>query len=220
MDWIAKNIYWTSLALDGIFVSKTNGRYVHHLLSDVSSNPRGIALDPRYGVLFFADYSIDSFIARVGMDGGDSMKKIIKDHLYWPVGLTIDYTTHRLYWIDAHLNRIESSNYDGHSRYIVLEEVPHGATLAVFEDSMYWSERDLKQVEKANKRTGADRELLFTLAHQPFGIHVVHPLQQQPHDHRCAIDNGGCDQLCLIADGGIGVTCACSAYFELQPDKQ
>ena len=56
--------------------------------------------------MFWTDWSLDPFIAQMGMDGS-KLKKIITKGLFWPNGLTIDYATDTLWWVDAHLDQME-----------------------------------------------------------------------------------------------------------------
>ena len=42
---------------------------------------------------------------------------IIEKEIYWPNGLTLDYSQQKLYWADAKFNFIHRSNLDGTSRY-------------------------------------------------------------------------------------------------------
>jgi len=56
--------------------------------------------------VFWSDWSQTPFIARIGMDGSQ-MKKIITTDIYWPNCVTIDYTTNRLFWVDAQTIRLE-----------------------------------------------------------------------------------------------------------------
>ena len=57
--------------------------------------------------MFWTDWSLQPFIARIGMDGSN-MKTIIDTGIFWPNGLTIDYNTNRLWWLDAHIDQLES----------------------------------------------------------------------------------------------------------------
>lgn len=49
------------------------------------------------------------------MDGSDR-RVIISDGIFWPNGLTIDYSGGRIYWADAKHHVIESANYNGGDR--------------------------------------------------------------------------------------------------------
>ena len=51
---------------------------------------------------------------------GDNFMRLVEEHLKWPNGLTIDYTTDRVFWADAHLDRIEFVEWDGRNRYTML----------------------------------------------------------------------------------------------------
>jgi len=68
-------------------------------------NPRAIALDPRFGYLFWTDWDPSApRIERCSM-AGESRQIIVIVSLFfegeWPNGLTLDYEINRLYWIDA-----------------------------------------------------------------------------------------------------------------------
>lgn len=54
------------------------------------------------------------------MDGSDR-RTIIADGIFWPNGLTADYSGGRIYWADAKHHVIESSHFDGSDRKKVIE---------------------------------------------------------------------------------------------------
>lgn len=49
----------------------------------------------------------------------------------WPNGLCIDYESRRLYWADAQLDRIETSDLQGNNRVQLVTQVPHVFGLAL-----------------------------------------------------------------------------------------
>lgn len=51
------------------------------------------------------------------MDGGNH-RTIIQDHITLPNGLTLDFVNDRLYWADAHEDKIEFANLDGSNRHM------------------------------------------------------------------------------------------------------
>lgn len=65
--------------------------------------------------MFWSDWGQNPRIERSGMDGS-GRKTIVATGLYWPNGLSIDYSTRRLYFADAKLDFIEYCNYDGTER--------------------------------------------------------------------------------------------------------
>ena len=73
-------------------------------------------------------------------------------HLAWPNGLTMDYTTHTLYWIDAKVLTIESSFMDGSNRRpIRTVGLRHPFALTMFENSLYWTDWQRKSIYTTKK---------------------------------------------------------------------
>lgn len=54
-------------------------------------------------------------IERADMDGS-RRKSVIIDQIFWPNGLTIDYTESKIYWADAKHHVIERAMFDGQDR--------------------------------------------------------------------------------------------------------
>lgn len=75
---------------------------------------------------------------------GTNRTIIIKENLYIPVGLAIDYEEGKLYWIDDEegINmKIERSNLDGTKREIFLKNRYQQPTyIALDKDFVYWSD--------------------------------------------------------------------------------
>ena len=55
------------------------------------------------------------------MDGTGRMV-IANSSLFWPNGLTVDYASEKLYWVDAKHHVIECSNLDGSGRKTVIDQ--------------------------------------------------------------------------------------------------
>lgn len=66
--------------------------------------------------MYWTDWGEIPKIERAGMDG-TNRSMIIDKEIYWPNGLTLDYSQQKLYWADAKHNFIHRSNLDGSSRY-------------------------------------------------------------------------------------------------------
>ncbi|CAB1435033.1 unnamed protein product, partial [Pleuronectes platessa] len=221
VDWVARKLYWVDSFLDCLKVSELDGRFVkklaEHCVDDNNTycfeNPRAIVLHPKYGYVYWTDWGDKAFIGRVGMDGLNKAA-IITTKIEWPNGITIDYTNDKLYWSDAHLNYIEFSDLDGKHRHTVYDgDLPHPFALTVFEDYVYWTDWNLRTVEKGNKYDGSGREALVNTTHRPFDIHVYHPYRQPIVNNPCAVNNGGCSHLCLIRHGGLEHACECPDHF-------
>ncbi|XP_038049226.1 prolow-density lipoprotein receptor-related protein 1-like [Patiria miniata] len=219
VDWIGRNLYWCDKGLDQIGVSTLDGRYRRALITEGLDEPRAIALDPRNGLIYWTDWGQQPYIGRASMDGTSTIH-LVEDHLRWPNGLTIDYTTDRVFWADAHLDRIEFVEWDGRNRQVVIDDnIPHIFAISLFEDWLLWTDWENKTVVKANKYTGLNRTILASTVHRPMDIHVMHPLRQpQGVFNPCKHNNGGCSNLCLLNDRN-GRTCACPNNYYLSPDE-
>lgn len=103
-------------------------------------------------------YFRQAYIGKIGMDGSNFTRILTyEDDIAWPNGLTIDYFADRLYWADAHLDYIASTDLEGRHKHIVLSGdklVPHVFALSLFEDHLFWTDWNLKAIYRANKFTG------------------------------------------------------------------
>ena len=77
-------------------------------------------------------------ISRSSLDGTD-FRIFLSEHdqIYWPTGLTLDYYTQTLYWIDTESKTISLCKTDGRQRRLLYSEniiYPFGIT--VFEDEV------------------------------------------------------------------------------------
>ena len=96
---------------------------------------------------------------------GSHRQVVLKDKVRWPNGLAIDLVMDKLYWVDAKLNIIGSSNLDGSdSRTILLSTkyLRHPFSISVFSDLVYWTEWDTHTIYQANKFTGSNITTLTT----------------------------------------------------------
>ena len=59
--------------------------------------------------MYWTDWGTVPKIERANLDGGNRMI-IVRGDLQWPNGLVIDEASQRLFWADAGLDKIETSN--------------------------------------------------------------------------------------------------------------
>lgn len=57
-------------------------------------------------------------------------------------------------------------------------KIRHPFSIALFEDTLFWSDWDRKQVKRGNKFHGGDAALIHAALFRPMDLHVVHPVQQ------------------------------------------
>lgn len=64
--------------------------------------------------MFWTDWSVEEpLIARANLNGSDVVRLFTRPIVVWPNGITIDHIAERIYWVDAKLDYIASSNLDG-----------------------------------------------------------------------------------------------------------
>jgi low-density lipoprotein receptor-related protein 1 (alpha-2-macroglobulin receptor) len=229
VDWVAGNLYWCDKGADTIEVSRQDGRYRRVLIREGLQEPRAIALHPFRGQMFWTDWGDQPYIGQASMDGSN-VKRLIEQELGWPNALCIDFEGARLYWADAKLDYIGSSDLDGRRRVRIItransDHVQHVFALSVFEHKLFWSDWHSRSVATCDKRVCSNSSRLFQLNHRPMDVHVVHSTRQQlPAKDLCAERN--CSALCLLHRSGndthpsAGARCACPNDFRLADDQR
>ena len=83
--------------------------------------PRRIALHPLKGYMFWTDWGMKNpKIERSLLDGSqrlDLVNKTLFKDIGWPNGITVDYSSNFVYWIDAKIKRIFRMNLNGGNFY-------------------------------------------------------------------------------------------------------
>jgi len=70
-----------------------------------------------------------------------------EDGIAWPNALGIDYFSRRVFFADAHLDYMDSVDYNGGNRVTILkgvDRVPHVFALSIFGDRVYYADWNLK----------------------------------------------------------------------------
>lgn len=223
VDWVYQRLYWTDTGTNSISSININGDTgtLINIVKDDLEEPRAITLHPGKGLIFWTDWGMYPKIERASMDGSE--RKILHTAgVRWPNGLTIDLVSDRLYWVDAKLHTVSSSNIDGSDARIVLYSsvyVKHPFSITVFEDQMYWSEWISHNIYQADKFHGRNVSPVnkYPLAGVPMVIQLMHPHRQPQYSNLCSPDNGHCSHTCLPATHG-RVTCHCPPHLTLSQD--
>ncbi len=153
-DWITKTLYFVDGSRKTIELVRVDLEYEGRMRKTVLSGkqlskPRGLAVHPAHGYLYFSDWNEDRpRVARANMDGSEVRSnffilchmgkriwffffplfqvKVLQTspHVQWPNGLSIDYIANRVYWVDAREDYIASCDLDGNNFKKVLSRVP------------------------------------------------------------------------------------------------
>lgn len=220
LDWISNVLFFVDGLRKKIEAIRTDltsaGRMrVTILDSRVLSKPRGIAVHPKAGYLFWTDWDRNSpSVSRSNLDGSDVKKLFEKPIVQWPNGITIDQMSERIYWVDAMEDYIASADLNGRFfRRILLndEKVSHPFAVAVLKDKMYWDDWKAKSIFIADKDTGANIITINDSFSGLMGLKVfAHFIQHG--SNACSYKNTSCDTMCLGGPGNT-FTCLCPDGF-------
>ena len=140
--------------------------------------------------------------------------------------IAVDTDLRHIYWADIDLKRIESGDFDGgHRRIVVDSDVRIPSGMYVFGDHLYWTDRSAAEtaLERVNKTSGRGRERLFSgrsslSASRLTDVVVVQRLSSsEVRRSPCGRNNGGCSHICVAVRGPVGslVTRRCSCPIGL-----
>uniref|UniRef100_A0A3Q3WYZ7 EGF-like domain-containing protein n=1 Tax=Mola mola TaxID=94237 RepID=A0A3Q3WYZ7_MOLML len=216
LDWLQHNLYWTDSGDKSISVASVDATKRRVLINSDLSEPRG---EMYWNVfMYWSDWGTQAKIEKAGMNGVDR-QVLVADNIEW-----------RLYWVDSKLHLVASVDLNGAHRRTHMssaETLGHPYALAVFEDRIYWTDRDRAAVLMANRLTGQDIQTLAENLNDPHDIVVFHQLLQHQGPDSCnlgSVANGGCEYLCLkapqITEHSPKYTCACPDGQDLGPDMR
>ena len=156
------------------------------------------------------------------MDGTSAIEILRNDRVS---ALTIDREAKKLYWV-VDDTIIESANYYGGNRMQIFHVAyPDIASIAFFDDHLFWLYTDLQQRQYPNMlhcKINGSSCVGLTLHTLPFHLTKIEvPLDQAltPLGNPCAEDNGGCEHMCLLKPNGKR-NCACRLGWQLQGDAK
>ena len=188
VDWASNNWYFLDdtreLILLCAFKSTRNNFICKSILSVHLSKPRGIALDPNEGLMFFTVWGANSAkLERAELDG-EARQILVDTKIVYPYGLTVDFPLKRVYWVDTYLDYIEAVDYDGSNRKTLLRGSPvqNLYSVSVFENSLFLTSWHNNSILRVNKFHPEEHSSVREGLERPFAIQVFHR-QRQPLTH-------------------------------------
>ncbi|XP_047676249.1 low-density lipoprotein receptor-related protein 1B-like isoform X1 [Tachysurus fulvidraco] len=228
MDWLTGNFYFVDRVSDRIFVCSEKLDMCVTVVELDLHNPRGIALDPITGKLFFCDYGNVAKLERCTLDGSQR-SRIVHTGMEQPTALTLDLVKELVYWADVYLDVIAVVDYDGGNRHTIIRgnSVSHLRGLALFEDFLFAacsepSRGSAVDVLRINRFNSSDTHTLITLQSLK-EVRVYHKLTQPTvKPHACEADEhgrrGGCAHMCVLGDSYKSRVCRCRTGYLLLDD--
>lgn len=151
---------------------------------------------------------------------GDNHRVLVNTSILWPNGIAFDLPSDRLFWADAHYDTLSSVKLDGTLRVTVKPDISTAMSLkpfsiAVFEDTIFWSDFDMQDIQSCQKFTGQNHKVVVKTARvKTAGITLWHPLLKPLTRHN-PCETKTCEQICLIKEGGWDAECKCSKDYDL-----
>ena len=134
--------------------------------------------------MFWTDWGEVPKIERAEMDGSNR-RVIIREDIRWPNGLTLDYSTVKIYWTEAKLLYIAKANYDGSNRERIFKSAAQCTlglpfALTLYENRIYWTDWKSRGIHSANKNNGLRCPTVWSNTYSPMDLHSYEPKRQQP----------------------------------------
>ncbi|XP_010287601.1 PREDICTED: low-density lipoprotein receptor-related protein 1-like, partial [Phaethon lepturus] len=184
IDWLTGNFYFVDDIDDRIFVCNKNGVTCVTLLDLELYNPKGIALDPAMGKVFFTDYGQIPKVERCDMDG-QNRTKLVDSKIVFPHGITLDLVNRLVYWADAYLDYIEVVDYEGKNRHTIIQGIliEHLYGLTVFENYLYATNSDNANAQQKTSvirvnRFNSTEYQVVTRVDKGGALHIYHQRRQ------------------------------------------
>nr|XP_049697020.1 low-density lipoprotein receptor-related protein 6 [Helicoverpa armigera] len=223
IDWYTDKIYWTDGETNKIEVISIEQRYRKVLFWSEVDLARAIAVVPKEGLMFWTDWGEVPKIERAGMNGDPASRKIIvKENIFWPNGITIDYDNNLIYWVDAKLHFVDVIDFNGEKRKsVVKENLVYPYALAFFNYKLYWTDWKTWSIHTWDIATSGPMKELIKSDPVPVDLKVYDGSRQlmPPGDYPCKENNGGCSHLCLLAPTPLGYECACPTGSKLKENS-
>ncbi|KAB7503342.1 Low-density lipoprotein receptor-related protein 2 [Armadillidium nasatum] len=234
-----ENVYWIYNS-EGIYMKSLKGREEPKVfLQQGLDNPENLAVDWLGRNIYITEYKKSQIIGvylyyttitshkiiKVGLDGKGS-KVLVNENIVWPNGLALDYPAKRIFWVDANLDKIESSNYEGRNRKgFPIKDASHAYSLAVWQDRIYWTDWEKgskKEIHSCRKRDGMVWESEYKDEKREVrNIMIYHSsIFKSVHNPCDGNLRKKCSHICLLSPTNPdGYACACPRDMKLKSDN-
>ena len=113
------------------------------------------------------------------MDG--TQREVLHDtDLRWPNDVTLDYDSQIIYWIDAKLDKLETSFVNGSGRRVLVTDfITHPFSITFYDGVLYWTDWDSRSVIYMPVNASRFQVLVSSINPIPMSVKVV-ALDAQP----------------------------------------
>uniref|UniRef100_A0A8C8JNS3 EGF-like domain-containing protein n=1 Tax=Oncorhynchus tshawytscha TaxID=74940 RepID=A0A8C8JNS3_ONCTS len=219
LDTYSRTVYWTCEATNTINLQRLDGDAMGVVLRDEHDKPRAIVVNAEKGYMYFTTMQDRSAKIEGASLDGTERESLFTTGLIRPVALALDNKLGKLFWVDADLKRIESSDLTGANRIVLQDSnILQPMSLTVLGEHLYWIDRQQQMIERVDKLIGEKRTRIQGRIAYLTSIHAVEDMDPTEFaSHPCSHDNGGCSHIC-IAKGDRTPRCSCPMHLVLLPN--
>ncbi|KAF7273554.1 hypothetical protein GWI33_013751, partial [Rhynchophorus ferrugineus] len=219
-DWVAENWYFLEDKKEAIVVCNNVLQWCNVLVENELGKPRALALDPTTGYMFFTKWGTSlPMLERCNLDG-TGRKAIVDVKIVYPYGVTVDYPTKYVFWVDTYLDYVEKVDYEGKNRKTIARgvNVRNAYGVSVFQNRIFLSSWYNNSILEFDKFSSKDASLMVKSVvsniSRPFNVHIFHRQRQPDVAHPCK--TSPCDHLCISSWTSTGVAvkkCMCASGY-------
>uniref|UniRef100_A0A3B4B3M5 Low density lipoprotein receptor-related protein 2b n=1 Tax=Periophthalmus magnuspinnatus TaxID=409849 RepID=A0A3B4B3M5_9GOBI len=220
-DWTSKVLFWTSSSYRIVAALRVTDKSRRDIVTGVR-NPKGIAVHPMAGYLFWSDLYRPAVIMRAYTDGSNAVP-LVNTTLGLPYGIALDYLTSRLYWTDSLLDQIGSINIAGSDRqtFSNLGQItqPYSLTVYLGMYYLYVSDTRTRAIFEMRKRDGGGNIMVRQGINSIINI-KAYTADTQVGNNQCnMVPNGHCSHFCFPTPS-YGRVCGCPFGMKLQANQR
>lgn len=181
IDWITGNFYFLDDMNEIITICNSLLDKCNILVETDLKKPRAFTIDPTKGYLYFTKWGQSApMVERCDMDGSNRIP-LVTQKIVFPYGITVDYPSNHIYWVDTYLDFVERINSDGSNRRTILKGkiVQNLYGISVFENKIYVSSWHNNSIMTIDKKTKNVDKIVYTEI-RPFNLKIFHQ-QRQPN---------------------------------------
>ncbi|KAJ8041610.1 Low-density lipoprotein receptor-related protein 6 [Holothuria leucospilota] len=189
-------LYWTDSGRNEVSVSKQDGTFRTTLVSSSSGcrSPRALRLSADQQYIF---WTCLGQIRKAKADGSESQTLV--NGLVDPRAITLDEAMY-LYWVDIATSSLGRIQTDGTNQELLFtHEIFSGVHSFVLDSFAYfWSQPvDQRFIFVDRESPGQIGGVILTQVTTMEGLYYYKSDDMVAEQHTCALDNGGCQELCF-----------------------
>lgn len=226
LDWISGNWYFLDDQKEIIFICSPSMEHCTIILENNLGKPRGMALDPTKGYIFYTKWGNSlASLDKAYLDGSNATS-IVTDKIVYPHSITLDLAMQHVYWIDTYMDSVERVDYHGEKRWSLKKKYPIFSiaqslhSITVFEDTLYFASWKNQSLIAVNKFT-SEAKIIQNGANRALSLHVYHRQRQPDRSHPCSQEHS-CEHLCIPKyQNDVPIAhCICSSGYQLDDSNQ